>query len=122
MPMEESIDVGDCMLIGLRSRLNNPRREVPAVVWAEMKDFLVESPGLLRSLTPNRVVEESSVSLLVASLLFYRDHIEDSESVHPRWQLVCEGLTAALHHGHRRLAGSELLWFIDYVVDPARVA
>jgi hypothetical protein len=64
-----ALDYQDAVLIALRGRLKDRRREVPAAVWPDLERFLQEAPGLFLEVTPQRVIDGELATPLAWELL-----------------------------------------------------
>lgn len=122
LPLDVSLDLQDCILMGLRGRVRSKLREVPRAAWPELRRFLDETPGLLRSLTPYREVDEAERRELIGELMYFHVIALTEGDIDPLLVLASEGLLNALIAEPQRIAGHELLDFVTDVRKLARLA
>lgn len=113
----EYLDYQGCVLIALRGRLHDRRREVPAAIWPELAGFLADSPGLMTAVYPSRRYAGREAVTLALALMAWHATALLAGPADPWWILIAEGLLNALMVQPQTVVGDELLEFVDDVLE-----
>jgi hypothetical protein len=114
LPLDDTIDYEDCVLMGVRGRVRSREREVPGSVWPGLHRWIAESPGKLRSLVPYRSFNEDERRELVGALMLFHVFALTEGGVAGIDLLAAEGLLNALMAEPKKIGGSDL---IDFAAD-----
>ena len=115
LPLDDTVDFEDCVLMGVRGRVRSRQREVPGAVWPGLHRFLAESPGKLRSLVPYRSFDEEERRELIGALMLFHVFAITEGGVDGIDLLAAEGLLNALMAEPQKIGGSDLIDFVANV-------
>ncbi len=113
--MPSELDWQDCVLMAPRGRLRDTAREVPAGVWPEIKEWLGESPGLMKNILPHRTVRGQDAIDLAFQVMEWHVWAMLTLGVDPMAVLISEGLLNALMVDGQTTVGPEMADFLDNV-------
>lgn len=112
-PLE--LDWQECILISLRGRLRDKRREVPAKLWPELSAWLETAPGILKEVSPRRDLGRDDAGELIHQLMAWHVWAFFTPDIDPLWVLLSEGLLNSLVVEPQTIVGAAMLELVAMV-------